>query len=83
ERVKIEAVSSRNVVCEFVGRTNADIDLVQGINASATMFGRENNVAVMQSSATCELHAGQAYVVTVWGNNGYGKVRPSSIQVRL
>jgi hypothetical protein len=83
ERVKIVDAETSGVICEFAGDTNADIDLVQGINTPAMMFGGDTKLISTQSSRTCELKSGQVYEVTAWGNNGFGKIRPSSIQVRI
>src|SRR5690606_27220072 len=83
QRVKIVDAATSNVICEFVGDTNADIDLAQGINTPAMMFGRDTKLVSMEASGTCELKPGQLYEVIAWGSNGFGKIRPSTIRVRI
>jgi hypothetical protein len=83
QRVKIVDVATGGVICGFAGDTSADVDLVQGINTPAMMFSGDATLASTQASRTCELEPGRVYEVTAWGNNGFGKIRPSSIQVRI
>jgi hypothetical protein len=83
ERVRIANATSSGVICEFVGHTNSDIDLVQGINTPIMMFGTDTKLASIPDSHACELRPGTAFELTVWGNNGFGHERPSSIQVRF
>lgn len=82
-RVKIVDAATSIVICEIAGNTNADIDLAQGINTPAMMFGRDARFVSVMPSGTCELKLGRLYDVIAWGNNGFGEVRPSAIRIRM
>ena len=84
ERLSITSAGSEVVVCGFLGSTTADVVLRPGLNTPQSLFGPTAQVSVAPGAPTeCRLTPGRSYRVTVWGNNGSGRVRPSSIDVHL
>jgi hypothetical protein len=83
QRVRIQDAASEAVICDMSGDVNADVDLTPGINTPSTMFGHDVQVTFQNGSGACQLLANHEYVVTLWGNNGFGNVRSSSIPIRL
>ncbi len=83
ERVRIKDAVSEAVICDISGDVNADFHLTPGINTPPTMFGHDVHVMFEYGSGACRLMANHDYVVTAWGNNGWGNVRSSSIRIRL
>ena len=47
------------------------------------MFARGSAVTFAIGSGACRLSPDRSYRVTAWGNNGWGNVRPSSIDIRF
>lgn len=83
ERLSITSAGSE-VVCGFLGSTTADVVLRPGLNTPQSLFGPTAEVSVAPGAPNeCRLTPGHSYRVTVWGNNGSGRVRPSSIDVHL
>jgi hypothetical protein len=84
ERTRVALAGSDEPVCEFFGTTRADIDLQPGLNTPKTMFGPTARVAAAPGTpGACHIVPGETYRVTAWGNNGWGRVRPSSILVQF
>ena len=84
ERLSITSAGSEVVVCGFLGSTTADVVLRPGLNTPQSLFGPAAQVSVAPGAPTeCRLTPGRSYRVTVWGNNGSGRLRPSSIDVHL
>jgi hypothetical protein len=81
ERLKIQAGSTS--VCDLVGDWNSNLELRAGVNTAATMFVDEEAKSAPDPSRECRLERGQRYRATVWGNNGYGTIRPASIDVEF
>jgi hypothetical protein len=83
ERLKIQAGSTSRIVCDLEGHWSSDLELRGGVNTVATMFPRDRSRSTPDSTRECRLARGQRYRVTVWGNNGWGHVRPASIDVEF
>jgi hypothetical protein len=83
ERVRIEEAASGAAICDFAWRTPADLDLAPGVNTPVTMFAQGSVVTFRVGGGACRLVPGQRYRVTAWGNNGWGTVRPTSIDIRF
>jgi hypothetical protein len=83
ERLSITSAGSE-LVCGFLGSTTADVVLRPGLNTPQSLFGPTAQVSVAPGAPNeCRLTPGHSYRVTVWGNTGSGRVRPSSIDVHL
>lgn len=83
ERVRINQTTTGHVVCEVVGTAKADLHLIAGTNTREMMFGPAATVEFRSGSESCSLAKGQTYAVTIWGNNGWGNVRASSLRVQF
>jgi hypothetical protein len=66
-----------------MGSTTADLHLAAGTNTLETMFTPGAAMQFRSGSGSCALANGQSYQVTVWGNNGWGNVRASSVTVQF
>jgi hypothetical protein len=82
-RVRIEDAATGAAICDLAGRTPSNLDLAPGVNTPGTMFGQGAVVTFRIGAGACRLAAGQRYRVTAWGNNGWGTVRPTSIDIRF
>jgi hypothetical protein len=84
ERVQVREAGSDRIICDFVGRSNADVDLRPGRNPPVSLFGADARMVPRRGAPPeCRLERGSRYQVRAWGNNGSGRVRPSSVVVRL
>jgi len=83
ERLRITDAESDAVICDVSGRLPAGVDLARGFNTAARMFGPSAEARFLHGSDACQLMSGRGYLVTAWGNNGWGNVRPSSIRIRF
>lgn len=84
ERVRISETDTGAVVCDFSGDLSSDIHLAAGLNLPDAMFGPGRSAKPLPEGAdACRLDQGRPYSVTVWGNNGWGYVRSTTVRVQL
>jgi len=83
DRLRIQAVSTSRTICDLAGHWGSDIDLQVGVNTVATMFREDAATLASDPARECRLDRGNRYRVTLWGNNGWGVVRPASVDVAI
>jgi|GEM_PF-6588915 len=64
-----------DVVCQYDGTMPSDLYFQAGHNT----FSRVTHQTKPKSDWACDLRQDEGYILTVWGNNGFGDIRPSTL----
>lgn len=83
ERLTIQTASTFRTACDLVGTWSSDLNLRVGVNTIGTIFLDDGRISPADSRRECRLDRGGRYRVTVWGNSGYGRVRPASVHAEF